>query len=119
MWKRCGSGKPQQTAKANSATWLAEPSERPGGSRSQQMLAPYKQEVARSSRAPPILWSSLLPRTAAVAQQTDMARLVLWKRRGFPTHVRPSASRVSPGSGMPSLAGLARALAAQWTQPAR
>jgi hypothetical protein len=28
MWKRCGSGKPQQTAAANSAMWLAEPSER-------------------------------------------------------------------------------------------
>jgi hypothetical protein len=26
-----------------------------GGSRAQQLLAPYKQEVARSSRAPPIL----------------------------------------------------------------
>ena len=28
MWKRCGSGKPQQSAAANSAMWLAEPSER-------------------------------------------------------------------------------------------
>ena len=33
MWKRSGSGKPQQSA----------------------LLAPYKHEVARSSRTPPIL----------------------------------------------------------------
>ena len=45
MWKRLGSDKPQQSAGA----WRGL-----DGSKWQQTLARYKQEVARSSRAPPI-----------------------------------------------------------------
>ena len=37
------------------APLLAERSRATGGGRPQHLLAPYKQEVARSSRAPPIL----------------------------------------------------------------
>jgi len=55
MWKRCGSGKPQQNAAASAAKSFAEGPERQNCSRPQQVLALYKQEVARSSRAPPIL----------------------------------------------------------------
>jgi hypothetical protein len=59
MWNRSGSGKPQQSAAsyvrpiARRAVWAT------GGSRPQDLLAPYKQEVARSSRAPPILTGPL------------------------------------------------------------
>jgi hypothetical protein len=35
-----------------------------GGSKPQQVLAPYKQEVARSSRAPPILTHQQFCRSA-------------------------------------------------------
>jgi hypothetical protein len=55
MWKRRGIDKTaaecssQARSIARRAVWAAD------GARPQQMLAPYKQEVARSSRAPPIL----------------------------------------------------------------
>jgi len=52
MWKRAGSG---QTA-AKCGTYVRDIAHRAapatGGSRPQPLLAPYKQEVARSSRAP-------------------------------------------------------------------
>ena len=58
MWKRCGSGKPQQTAAAmgvrRSPRGSSDRRQRP-----QQLLTPYKQEVARSSRAPPIRRATL------------------------------------------------------------
>jgi hypothetical protein len=43
------------------APLLAERSRATGGNTPQQLLAPYKQEAARSSRAPPIL-AGLLPK---------------------------------------------------------
>ena len=50
------------------------------GSRRQQMLVPYKQEVARSSRAPPILPGSLLPRNVRCPQQPNpMGESGAWK----------------------------------------
>ena len=54
MWKRSGSDKPQLSAAAmavhRSPSGLSDKPQQ-----TEQMLAPYKQEVARSSRAPPIL----------------------------------------------------------------
>jgi hypothetical protein len=50
--KRSGSGKPQQNEQLLE-TSLAKAAWATGGSKLQQLLAPSKQEVARSSRAPP------------------------------------------------------------------
>jgi hypothetical protein len=54
MWKRSGRGKPQQNAAARRDSSLAERSERPTAADRSSLLAAYKQEAARSSRAPPI-----------------------------------------------------------------
>jgi hypothetical protein len=65
MWKRCGSDKPQQTAAAMCAKSLAERLERQAAVDRSRPLAPYKQEVARSSRAPPIVTSPLPKRNGS------------------------------------------------------
>src|SRR5215207_9053649 len=54
MWKRSGSDEPRESAAAMCEPSLAERIERQGAADRSRLLAPYKQEVARSSRAPPI-----------------------------------------------------------------
>ena len=54
MCKLFGSGKPQQSAAAMCGPSLAERPERQAAVDRSRLLTPYKQEVARSSRAPPI-----------------------------------------------------------------
>ena len=58
MWKRCGSDKPRQNAAARSVPSLDMRAERQAAVDRGRLLAPYKQEVARSSRVPPILAGS-------------------------------------------------------------
>ena len=72
MWKRRRSGKPQQSAAAVQGESLVERSERQtaaDGSTWQHLLAPYKQEVARSSRAPPILATRVRSGTSAIGNE--------------------------------------------------
>lgn len=54
MWQRAGSGKPQQNAAAIGRPSLATRIERQAAVDRSRLLAPCKQEVVRSTRAPPI-----------------------------------------------------------------
>ena len=53
MWKRFGSDKPQQSAAGRRDSSLDERTEPQAAVNRSRLPAPYKQEVARSSRAPP------------------------------------------------------------------
>jgi hypothetical protein len=67
MWKRGGSGKPQRAQQLCGLS-RAEPTQRQVAVERSRLLASYGQEVARSSRAPPILASPIRRPAAAQAK---------------------------------------------------
>lgn len=102
-----------------------------GAGRPQHLSAPYKQELARSSRAAPISAKPPPSGTPAIAYREDCSERALWKRLGSASHTKagatgrgilhPSASRYHshgmsrspcrPPIGMPPLTeGFARCL---------